>query len=273
MYRPPHELGSPIPKAMNSRDVEGTIIEPRAPALPISPRWKQILVDLRRRLLLGEFDGEFPGELALSAEYGASRGTIRAALRPLREEGALSSERGRKPRIIAGGAPSMFGTIYSLFESVAASGLSPRSATLSQGMVVSADVAARLDCPPDAALFHLSRIRFADDKPIAVDEVWIRGDVGQFLLGIDFADTSLYRELHLRANVTLTGGEEFLDAETATPELALMLSCRPGSALFRIERVGWHADGAIEFRRTCIRADTYSARATFGTEKPSRPTQ
>ena len=63
------------------------------------PLWAQLLADLRRRLGSGEFAASFPGELALVAEYGVSRHTVREALRRLREEGLVVAERGRAPRL------------------------------------------------------------------------------------------------------------------------------------------------------------------------------
>src|SRR5215813_15590435 len=62
------------------------------------PLWAQLRADLRRRLDAGAFDEEFPGELALVAEYGVSRHTVRSALRDLRAEGIVVAERGRRPR-------------------------------------------------------------------------------------------------------------------------------------------------------------------------------
>ena len=52
-----------------------------------TPLWEQLLTDLRRRLDHDEFAVAFPGELALVAEYGVSRHTVREAVRRLREEG------------------------------------------------------------------------------------------------------------------------------------------------------------------------------------------
>src|SRR5215813_9928508 len=43
------------------------------------PLWAQLRADLRRRLDAGAFDDEFPGELALVADYGVSRHTVRSA--------------------------------------------------------------------------------------------------------------------------------------------------------------------------------------------------
>lgn len=237
-----------------------------------NPRWKQILSDLRRRLSQGEFPDAFPGEIALSEHYGVSRGTIRAALRPLREEGSISAKRGQRPKIIAGGGQSRFGGLYSLFESVSDSGLASRSETLEQGMVASDEASTRLELPTGEALFGLTRVRFADDEPLAVDQVWIRGDVGALLVDVDFSRTALYREMQSRAGISPTGGDEVLSSAEATAELALLLSCSPGEVVFRIERLGWDETGLLEFRRTWVRADRFVVRSSYGEGRPRRET-
>ena len=63
-----------------------------------TPLWEQLLTDLRRRLDHDEFAVAFPGELALVAQYGVSRHTVREAVRRLREEGLVIAGRGRTPR-------------------------------------------------------------------------------------------------------------------------------------------------------------------------------
>ena len=52
-----------------------------------APLWKKVSADLMEEIHNGVFASGFPGEVELAKRYGVSRGTIRAALRPLREAG------------------------------------------------------------------------------------------------------------------------------------------------------------------------------------------
>ena len=64
-------------------------------------------------------DAAFPGEMALVADYGVSRHTVRSALRELRAEGVVLAERGRRPRVVGQTAITQpLGALYSLFASV-----------------------------------------------------------------------------------------------------------------------------------------------------------
>ena len=61
--------------------------------------WRQVQHDLRRRIDAEEFVDAFPGEKVLAHEYGVSRQTMRQAVRPLRESGVVTAQRGRSPRV------------------------------------------------------------------------------------------------------------------------------------------------------------------------------
>lgn len=65
------------------------------------PLWAQLRDDLMARLGAGEFAAAFPGELALTAEYGVSRHTVREALRRLRADGLVAADRVWLPAALA----------------------------------------------------------------------------------------------------------------------------------------------------------------------------
>lgn len=240
---------------------------PQVPA-GAGPLWSRIDEDLRARLAVGEFADGFPGELDLAGQYGVSRGTIRVALRSLRESGLVSAERGRRQRIVADSSSSSFGAVYSLFEQVTTAGLSQRSVTLAQGSTTNAEAAQQLGLDPMTRLFELSRVRFADNVPLAVDHAWLPWDIAHQLAAVAFEATALYRELREKCGVVLDGGEERLSAELSTPDLAEVLGCAPHSVILRIERTGYRSGAPIEFRRTYIRADRYTVQRQFGMGGP-----
>ena len=141
--------------------VAGPRLPDRSDPLPL---WAQVRADLRRRIDAGEFAPGFPGELTLTEEYEVSRHTIREALRVLRNDGVLRSQRGR-PTVIE---PTVYrqslGTLSSLFESVTAQGATPRSDVLRLAATVNASVSADLGLPADTELVVIERVRYADDQ-------------------------------------------------------------------------------------------------------------
>lgn len=236
---------------------------------PRRPLWESISADLADRVASGEFTDGFPGELELAETYGVSRGTIRNALRPLRETGSVTAQRGKKPQVIVGGMGSTFGPVYSLFASVQESGMTQRSVVLDRRIVTDPVTAGLLSLPPTEELLKLSRLRLADDEPFAVDHVWLPAERVRPLLDVDFAETALYKELRERCGITVDGGHEELRADTASALDVERLGCALGAPMFRIQRIGYHRGTAVELRCSHILGDRYSVNATFGAGVPS----
>ncbi len=228
------------------------------------PLWARIRDELLQRISTGEFDVEFPGELVLANDYGVSRGTVRSALRPLREMGYISAERGSRPHIIADRTTSSYGAIYSLFETVTTAGHSQSSITLEQQISQSVAVATRLELAKDSNLFELRRVRLADGEPLAVDHTWLAVSAASALLVVDFGSTALYKELRERCGITMTGAKETLTASRAGAELGDALRCGVDEIVLSITRIGYAHGRAIEFRQTSIRADRYTVHTTLG---------
>lgn len=140
------------------------------------PLWAQLHDDLLRRLTAGGFPASFPGEHELVDEYGVSRHTVREALR---QAGVLDSARGRRTAIRQQRIEQPLGALYSLFEEVQARGMRQRSEVLARDLRTDVAVAARLGLAPDTVFVYLERLRFADDEPLATDQVWLVADMAR----------------------------------------------------------------------------------------------
>lgn len=244
------------------------------------PRWQQVRDDLRARIDAGEFPGTFPGELALTDQYDVSRHTVREALGDLRRSGLIVSERGRPSRIARTTViEQSAGALYSLFESVAAAGLTQRSTVLTLDMRCDAAAAAALELPADSPLVFLERIRLADDEPLAVDKVWLPFSVAAPLLDADFEHTSLYDELRVACGVHLTGGSERIHAMSRTATDQNLLAIDASVALLVLHRTGCSEHTPMEYRETRIRGDRFFITADFApgayrfqhSDRPDRP--
>ncbi|HLH84039.1 MAG TPA: GntR family transcriptional regulator [Trebonia sp.] len=228
------------------------------------PLWAQLRDDLRRRLRAGAFREAFPGELALVAEYGVSRQTVRAALRELRAEGVVVAERGRRPRLAEPTAITQpLGALYSLFASVEAAGLRQTSVIRGRDLRADGVIADRLGLEASTPLFRLERLRLADGEPLALDTVWLPADLGAPLLEADFTHTGLYDELAARTGVRLEGGREHIRAVVPTRAEQRHLQIPPTTGALAISRLGYAAGRPVEWRHTLIRGDRFSLLAEF----------
>jgi len=228
------------------------------------PLWAQLRQDLRDRLASGEFAGGFPGEMALRQEYGVSRNTVREALRTLRAEGLVTAERGRAPRVLDPvEIQQPLGTLYSLFASVEAAGQDQRSVVRTLDRRADGVIAAKLGLEASSPLIYLERLRLAGPEPLAVDRVWLAGDVAAPLLDADFTHTSVYTELARRAGVRVESGTETIHAAMPSHAEYALLGCPRGTGTFVIERLGRAGDRTIEWRQTIVRGDRFAFHAEF----------
>jgi GntR family transcriptional regulator len=230
------------------------------------PLWAQVCADLRRRIESGDFTAGFPGELTLTEEYEVSRHTIREALRVLRGEGVLRSQRG-KPTVIE---PTVYrqslGTLSSLFDSVAAQGATPRSDVLRLAITVNASVSAELGLSDDTELVVIERLRYADDQPIAHDVSWLPAAIARPLLKRDLAHAALYAELQ-GLGIAIDGGSERVTAERAPRHIAEALDLVPDDPVLLLERRATSQGRPVEWRETQVRADRFSLEAEWTTSK------
>jgi GntR family transcriptional regulator len=239
--------------------------------LAVEPLWAQLLADLRRRLDQDEFAASFPGELALVAEYGVSRHTVREALRRLREEGLVIAGRGRTPRRAEPTEIEQpLGEIFSLFSAVEATGRVQRSVVRTLDVRADGVVAARLGLEESTPLVHLERLRLADAEPLAVDRVWLPERLAAPLLDVDFGRTALYTVYASRCGVHVTGGSERVRAVVPGPGERELLAIPGGVAAFAIERLGCAGERPVEWRQTLVRADRFSVTARFSAREGYR---
>ncbi|MGZ4659458.1 MAG: GntR family transcriptional regulator [Blastococcus sp.] len=234
-----------------------------------APLWRQLLTDLRARLARGEFASGFPGELDLVDQYGVSRHTVREALRQLRDEGTISTGRGRRPRLAAAepviAAPT--GVAYSLFAAVESGGLPQISVVRALDVRADGVVAARLGLEESTPLVYLERLRLAGGAPLALDRVWLPASIGEPLLTADFRRTGLYDQL-AATGIRITGGEETVRAVVPSRAEHDVLGLTPPAAAFSVFRTGTSSGVPVEWRHTLVRADRFALTGALSAPAP-----
>ena len=222
------------------------------------PLWAQVCDDLRRRIRAHEFAETFPGEMTLTEEYEVSRHTIREALRVLRDEGILSSHRGRPTRVEAPRYRQSLGTLYSLFDTMQAQGIEQLNRILRLGRTRNATIAEQLGVPANTEFVVLERLRCAAHEPLAHDVSWLPADLAEPLLASDFTTTGLYAELSRVCGVSIDSGRERITTMLPPRHIAAQLSMPPTMPVFRLERRATAQGRPAEWRETHVRGDHFS---------------
>lgn len=227
------------------------------------PLYHQVEVDMRQRIESGEWQrGEqIPTEAELCTIYGASRITIREAVRRLTEEGLLVRRRGsgtfvREARITAGARG-----LTSFTEEMAARGLRGESRILSVDVrACSPPVSDRLGLVPGAEVITIRRLRVVDGSPMGIQRACLPAERFPGLDKIDLGAGSLYAVLADLYGVVPAEAEETFEVAPVRAADARLLQVGAGSCAFRVERVTFDDRGAFEYVMSIMRGDRYQVR-------------
>lgn len=222
------------------------------------PLWSQLEHELRRRMESGDFGDRFPTDRELMEIYGVSRHTARHAVSQLGADGILRRSRGIGTSVDRRTFERSLGSLYSLFQVVEESGVPQRSEVRALARVHDADAADQLGLDHGVELVLIDRVRYAGDEPLAIDRIWLPGDIAEPILDADFTHTSLYNELERSIGKRPNEGWERIHPAIPTRSDRDTLALADGEAVFSIERLGTYNGEPLEWRVTMIRGDRFT---------------
>lgn len=217
----------------------------RSDALPIHLQISEMMI---RDIAAGRLvDGQkLPPERQMAEAHGTTVRTLRKALAELEQQGLLDRRQGSGNYIRAGGTG---GSVYSMFRLEHAQG----GGGLPNARILSVDY-----LPKDARQpaygtsdhgMRFRRLRFLDDVPIAVEEIWLDGGAGR--IPRDLVQDSLYLTYKRALKLWITRAEDRVALGTVPDWSPAAFPLRPGATTVYIERLSWsQAVAAVEFSRT-----------------------
>jgi len=227
------------------------------------PLYFQIQSRLEQQIRAGKLavDDPLPGEAELSRIFGVSRMTARQALQSLTTDGFAYRERGRGTFVRAQKVEKHIAHLLGFSAEMRLLGLRASTEVLAKETVAATpQIAALLHLEPSAEVTMLHRLRFAEDEPIAIEQVWIPHGRFPGIGAIDFGRHSLYETLRKRYHVEIDSANETIEARGATREEAQLLRIALRSSLLVISRTLLDGEGRpIETARSLYRGDRYSA--------------
>ena len=205
-----------------------------------------------------------PGEREVARMLDLSRVTVRKAIAGLVDEGLLTQRHGAGT-FVAERIVKSFSKLTGFTDDLRARGLKPRVEFLERGIgEVTPEEAMALNLSPGARVIRLRRLRFADDKPLALEHTV----VPQALLPNPRSiKLSLYDALDA-IGCRPTRALQRLRAVALDDDQARLLGLPPGSPALSIERRAFLDDGRIvEFTTSLYRGDAYDFVAELQSER------
>lgn len=224
-----------------------------------TPLYVQLQRVLRRAMHDNKLDADraLPPERELAEDFGVSRITVRKALAGLAEEGLLDRRRGAGTFVAppTNRIEKSFSKLSSFTEDMLARGLTPDSKMLSQGLgTVTPEEALMMGLSPGTPVYRFSRVRYANEAPMAVEYTTVRASCLPANITIS---SSLYVELDRTGNRPVRALQR-LRAVAFEEEHAKLLGVKIGAPGLLIERHSSLADGRpIEITRSYYRGDAY----------------
>jgi len=196
-----------------------------------SIRYQEIADELRKRARDAAPGSVLPSESDLSAEFAASRVTVRRALELVRDDGLIDARQGFGWFVATEPVPQRLERLATIEAQLEGSG---RDA-------IRRVVEFSFETPPAhvrrvlgvGRVLRVKRVNLADGEPFAVVTVWCPAKLGQ-RLSIDDVEHKPFYEL---LDVELRGATQTIGAELAASPDADLLAVPQGAPLLKCRRV------------------------------------
>jgi GntR family transcriptional regulator len=214
-----------------------------------------------------------PSERHLSADFGVSRLTVRAALDELVRDGYLVRRRGAgtfvaEPKVPKGMDASSFS------DDMRARGLTPASRTIELRVIpAGARLGRMLHVSPSEPIVMAKRLRLADGEPMAIELLHVRSSLVPGLTARDLEENSFYELLVDRYSIQIAGGTQTVEPTVTSEEESSALGVPLHSPALMFERVTQSTKGdVIEFTTSTYRGDRYRLETELGLGgRPAQP--
>ncbi|WP_026480528.1 GntR family transcriptional regulator [Ahrensia sp. 13_GOM-1096m] len=195
-----------------------------------------------------------PSERSLANSLAVSRVTIRRALDDLTASGLLNRRQGTRSSVAAR-VEKTLSSLTSFSEELKARGASPGQKWLFKQVVLpTPNEAMALGISPNDHVVRMTRVRFSDDIPIAIEKAVVPQT---FLKSPDLVNDSLYEALR-KSDFSPVRGVQRIRAGVMTRSDAEALESELGKPLLIVERRCYLTDErAVEFTETRYHGERY----------------
>lgn len=182
-------------------------------------------------------------ENEMAKTYGVSNITVKNAISGLVEKGLVVRKQGKGTFVSKTKFTRDMKKLSGFTEMCGRMGVKAGGRMLDNRLVTAEDTTAeQLKIAKNSQVIFISRVRFADWEPVAVEHSYFPSKYA-CLLGRRFDDNSLFEYLKERENVSVKSSEKQIELCRASEKEAELLGIRKGDPLLYIKSVAFSKDG------------------------------
>lgn len=225
--------------------------------VPMYFQIKQEIIKLIKNKTYNTGD-QLPTELEFCEALDISRPTIRQAFQELIAEGYITRQKAKgtfvsKPKVDG----FFFKRLQNYNEEMKSLGLTPSTKVLKTEVLKATDCICE-NLKTNGDVFHLERLRFADNDPMVYVHTYIPMHLYADIHLHNFANdhTSLYDIMKNTYNHPIAYVDRTIEAKNATAEIASLLNIKKGSAIYTITTIAYDEnDIPVEYSEAYYRGD------------------
>lgn len=224
------------------------------------PLYRQIADAIRQQIAAGQLHpgDALPTESALQTEFGVSRVTVRQALKQLTEQEIIESIQGSGSYVKETRVNYDIYQLTGFYEKLADRNVAARSDVL-VFEVIKADekLAQKMQLTPQQKVWHVKRVRFIAQKPVALEETWMPLSLFPDLTW-EVMESSKYHFVEQVKKLVIERSEQEIVPVMPSQEAVAALGLDPARPILEKISCSYLADGRIfEYSRNVFNSDDY----------------
>lgn len=200
-----------------------------------------------------------PSERELGERFKVSRITIRRALSELESEGLIYRIQGKGAFICVEKIPQNLTLLTSYSDDMRKRKLSPDSIILTIDKIIANEkISTKLQIKTNDSAFALRRLRLADGEPMAIENCYMRFEIGSIIADMITNGNSLYELFATKCGLKLYRAVQSIEVASLTDwEKQLLGNGSPTSALLTKRQTFDVKGEVVEYVESKYRSDRY----------------
>jgi GntR family transcriptional regulator len=225
------------------------------------PYYLQIYSELKSRIdsMLYKPDQMLPSENELVGEFDVTRVTVRNAMKKLKDEGKIRTEKGKgsfvnHPKIVQN-----LDKIYSIGRDLGEKGYKLQSEKIEIFKELpNSVVREQLQLEDGEAVIGIKIVRGLEDIPVVLQMSYLPAKIVPEITLADLKSSTIYNVLETKYNINLRKAIEYLDPIVSDEYYSGILDVEVNTPLFMTERITYgDFEKPVEYRKSVIRSDKF----------------